>query len=103
MTPETTNFDAARTTLKALTAAGQLHEADAARVAMVLSLAQAVDDEPDNASLWREYRAAEASLHETRDGATDDEAALIKALSAPVGNAKNTRAAHTRKPGIRGR
>lgn len=38
-----------------------------ARVAALRALADAVDAEPLNASLWREFRAVEASVMEMRD------------------------------------
>lgn len=54
-------------TLKAL--AGRLEDDDAALVALTRGLAAAVDADPDNAALWREYRAALAEL--TAIGAED--------------------------------
>lgn len=75
------NLEAAQATLKALRDGGRLEPIDEARVAALLTLAAAVDDDPANASLWREYRAAEATLRETDD--TDiDYAGILAALSA---------------------
>jgi len=93
----TSNLEAAHLTISSLRSLGKLGEVDAVRVATLLGLAEAVDRAPDNASLWREYRAAEAALHEVREMESDDALAITAALSAPVGHAKNTRATHTRR------
>ncbi len=77
--------------LAALTDAGRLENVDSARVAMVRALADAVDQDPTNASLWREYRAAEISLREV--GVSDDDGfkELLESLSSEVGNKGNTK------------
>jgi len=77
--------------LAALTDAGRLENVDSARVAMVRALADAVDQDPTNASLWREYRAAEISLREV--GVSDDDGfkELLESLSSEVGNKPNAR------------
>jgi hypothetical protein len=52
---------------------------------MFLALADAVDECPDNAALWRQYREAEITLRE----AVDDDAGLaefLAGLSAPMGD-----------------
>lgn len=69
-------------------------EADAARVELARSLADAVDRYPKNAQLWRVYRDAIESLYAHDDVANDD---LQKALAeiagaAPVRNPKKARA-----------
>lgn len=80
-----TNLDAAHAMLKALRDSGRLEPIDEARVAALLSLAAAVDNDPANASLWREYRAAEVTLRET-DDADFDYAGLLAVLSAKGGD-----------------
>ena len=76
-----TNLAAALVMLEAMRDLGRINPIDEARVVTLVSLAEAVDRDPGNASLWREYRAAEAALREFDDGA-DDYADLLDALSA---------------------
>ena len=58
--------------IAALDDLGRLDDVDAALVATAQSLADAVDGQPDNASLWREYRACLADLRGV-GGEVDDE------------------------------
>lgn len=77
------NSDAVAQTVEALRVAGCLRDQDAALVQVVQSLALAVDSEPGNASLWREFRAALDSLMrlgEVNDGGVDEIGSLIEAL-----------------------
>ena len=60
-------------------------EAFAARVAAFRGLADAVDAEPLNASLWREFRAVEAAVMELRDGGDSELDDLIRSF-AEVGD-----------------
>jgi len=87
-----TNLEAAESTVSALIAAGRLEQVDDARVTTLLNLARAVDADPGNASLWREYRQAEAALREVNDGGADAFADLLRELngSAPVRNPAQT-------------
>lgn len=78
------NEGAVAETLDAMAAAGLLEPADAALVEMVRRLAAAVDADPANASLWREYRSALSELRELADGGTDAFAELIESLRTPV-------------------
>lgn len=55
-------------TIKAMQ--GRLDDGDEALIALARGLAAAVDQEPGNAALWREYRAAVAALSEA--GAAGD-------------------------------
>lgn len=80
------NRSAVEETVEALRTAGRLEQIDAARVAAAQALADAVDADPTNASLWREYRAAESALRESHDTNTDEFAQLLAALSAEVGD-----------------
>ena len=71
-------------TIKAM--AAKLDEGHEALMALARGLAAAVDAAPENAALWREYRAAVAAL--TEAGAAgdvdDDTQAFILALRKPV-------------------
>lgn len=80
------NRTAVEETLVALRHAGRLEQVDSARVAIVQSLADAVDADPMNASLWREFRAAESALRITDDHDQDEFGQLLEALSAEVGD-----------------
>lgn len=77
-------------------------DSDAARIALAQGLAAACDDHPGNSSMWREYRAAETALFDTREGESDAALAVVESMRAPVGDAKNTRAPHTRRASSRG-
>ena len=71
-------------TLKAI--AGRLDESHAALVALARGLAAAVDAEPGNAALWREYRAAVVALSQAAAGGEvdDDTAAFLVAIRTPA-------------------
>lgn len=83
-------------TLKALRAAGRLDDEHDALVALTRGLAAALDGAPDNAALWREYRAALATLAEVgSDDVDDDTAAFLSSLRTPglrtqMGNPSNS-------------
>ncbi len=75
---------AARATVRELRRCGRLEPVDDALVTLVVGLAAAVDVEPANAALWREYRAAEADLRKVGDrGDPDAVQALLDALRGP--------------------
>jgi hypothetical protein len=91
------NAAGVETTIAALEAEGRLTDTHSALVAAVRQLAAAVDSAPDNASLWREYRAALASLMEAESGGDDDDTqTFLLALRTPVGDGKNARPKDTR-------
>lgn len=91
------NAAAIDATIAALEAEGRLTEAHASLVETARQLARAVDVAPDNASLWREYRAAQASLMEAESGGDDDDVqTFLLALRTPVGDAKNAKPKDTR-------
>lgn len=71
-------------TLKAIDA--RLDESHAALVALARGLAAAVDAEPGNAALWREYRAAVVALSQVATGGEvdDDTAAFLVAIRTPT-------------------
>lgn len=80
-----TNSEAVAATIDALRAEGKLGEADEAFVALALGLAAAVDADPENAALWREYRAALATLTTVGTGAGDDDTqSFLVAVSSAV-------------------
>jgi len=83
------NRIAADATITALRSAGRLELIDSARIAMLQTLADGVDADPVNASLWREYRAAETALREVTDDGTDELAEILSRLSTPVGDAED--------------
>ena len=75
-------------TLKDLKAAGSLALVPAALVELCKSLARAVDEEPGNAALFREYRASLDDLRETAAGAGDDDTAeFLISIQTPRGRA----------------
>lgn len=59
---------------------------DEALAQLARSLADAVDKEPGNAALWREYRGAISTLLELAKDDTDSYADFIERLRAPVGD-----------------
>lgn len=72
-------------TLKALTGSGRLGDEDQALVALARSLAVAVDAEPENAALAREYRAALMALLSAGTDSLDDDARdFILSVRTPV-------------------
>ena len=83
------NRNAADATITALRSAGRLELIDSARISMLQTLADGVDADPMNASLWREYRAAETALREITDDGTDELAEILSRLSTPVGDAED--------------
>ncbi len=59
---------------------GRIEDIDAARLQMLRSMARAVDADPANAALWRQYREALKDLT-----ANDSHASVDKALSELFG------------------
>ena len=84
------NLEAAGRVVEALRVLGRLEPVDDARVQAVLSLAAQVDAHPENASLWREYRAAEEALRAVGKESGDPFADLLAELSAEVGDAADS-------------
>jgi hypothetical protein len=71
-------------TLGALKELGRLENVDAARVQMLRSIARALDADPGNAALWRQYREAlEELTADDSSGSLDDE---IEDLFTDVGD-----------------
>ena len=85
-----TNLAAARATVRALR--GRLKPEHDALTQSVLSLAFVLDTDLASDRLWREYRAAVASLLEAADveDTTDDaDEGFASAVRTPMGNAAN--------------
>ena len=79
----TTNSGQFEQTLKELRRLGRVERIDAAAVQSLRSMARALDAEPQNAALWRQYREALRELTADDDAAGSfDEA--VAALSAEV-------------------
>lgn len=93
------NRQAVEDMVAALRAKGQMDAVDSARLVAAQALADAVDSEPTNASLWREYRAALETLRQAGDNGTDEFAALLAGLSAEVGDSARSRAEDARSRG----
>jgi len=84
------NRSAVEETVGALEQLGRLEQVDSARVAAARALADAVDAEPGNASLWREYRAALESLSQIGSDSGDDFGKLIESLSSEIRDEKKS-------------
>lgn len=83
------NERAVNRTLRELKASGAVEHVPAALVELCKSLACAVDVEPGNAALFREYRAALDDLREAAEGAPDDDTAdFLISIQTPRGRAK---------------
>ena len=78
------NAEALKATLAELKRMGRLEAVDAAVVYGALSMATALDRDPSNAALWRQYREAIEGLtrHDDDDGATATLLAELRGLSA---------------------
>lgn len=83
------NLKAMRKTLSTLRRLGRLEAVDEALVTMALGLAEAVDGAPDNAALWREYRAVEQRLRSVglADGQPGED--ILASLYSEVRNPAN--------------
>ncbi len=87
---------AVRKTIDALKAEGRIGEVDQAVVAMAQGLAAAVDAEPENAALWREFRQTLVALAAAGSDNIDDDARdfilsiRTPQLRAPLRDAEDT-------------
>ena len=82
------NREAIEITIEALRRDDRLDDVDAARLQIVRGLASAVDAQPDNPVIWREYRAAEQALRKETEAHGDPFDKLIAEISAEMGNQK---------------
>lgn len=80
-----TNASELGRTLTQLRELGRLEKVDAARVQALRSIARALDEEPRNAALWREYRTALKELV-----ADDSGSSVNDALAAMFGEVRDT-------------
>jgi hypothetical protein len=80
----TTNRGQLEQTLKELRRLGRLEKIDAAAVQAVRSMAAALDGDPGNAALWRQYREALRELTADDDHGSVDSA--LADLFAEVGD-----------------
>lgn len=87
--PDGANFRAINVTLGELRRMGRIERVDEARVQALLSMAEALDLNPFNSQMWREYREAIGGLIADDSGngssAIDD---LLDELSSPVRDTK---------------
>jgi hypothetical protein len=81
----TTNRGQLEQTLKELRRLGRIEKIDAAAVQALRSMAYALDADPANAALWRQYREALREL--TADDDHGNVAAALAELFAEVGDA----------------
>jgi hypothetical protein len=83
------NFEAIQKTISALRTAGRLELVDSALVETARHLARMCDEHPENASLWKEYRAAETTLRSGTQNENDGLADLAKQFDAALRDEKN--------------
>lgn len=87
-----TNVSAIEQTIDALREDGQIKPRDAAKVQAVRALARAVDAEPTNGALWRQYQVALDQLMRGEDvvddALTSALGAIAEASRAAMGNSK---------------
>ena len=86
---------AAQKSVDAMEAGGLLEDADAATIDAVIGLAQAVDENPGNASLWDKYLAAISDLRSLNDGGGDQFNAAMAGLFASVQHPEKPREAES--------
>jgi hypothetical protein len=77
------NASAIEETLAELKRMGRLEKVDAARIQAVRSMARALDQNPFNSQMWREYREAIGGLI-ADDSGSDSIDELLDELSGPV-------------------
>jgi hypothetical protein len=83
------NAKAIDVTLGELRRGGRLEKIDEARVVALRSMAAALDQNPFNSQMWREYREAIEGLTRN-DGDSSSVDDLLDELSAPVRDQKAT-------------
>lgn len=81
----TTNHGQLEQTLRELRRHGRIEKVDAARVQALRSMSAALDADPSNAALWRQYREALRELTADDDNGSVDEA--LHSLFSEVGDA----------------
>jgi hypothetical protein len=90
------NTKAAAAMIAALRSLGRVEPVDEALVETVVGLAAAVDNAPDNASLWQQYRSAVGDLRNV--GGTNEQGNEIENLIAALRGGPTVRDAAPPKP-----
>lgn len=96
-----TQVESLSVTIQALGQLGRLEQVDAATVAVAQGLAAAVDADPTNASLWREFRAAVETLRGVGAETSNDDAfaqAIAAIMRPEVRDPQNAKPRNTRRP-----
>lgn len=75
-----TNVAAIQILIETLYSMGRLEKVDSARVEICRLLARAVDKNPENANLWRQYREAEDVLRSVGSKDVEDFNAVIASI-----------------------
>ena len=97
-----TQVESLAETIAALRSSGRLEQVDAATVAVAQGLAAAIDADPTNASMWREYRAAVETLRGVGADSNSDDAfteALAAIMRPAVRNAEDAKPRQPRPAG----
>jgi len=97
------NREATDKLVATLRSLGRIDDIDATRVMTLQALADAVDRDPFNASLWNQYRAAEVALRGSDDSDDDAYSQLLGKLSAQVGDQADAIKTNARRGGSRRR
>jgi thioesterase domain-containing protein len=79
-------------TIDALREAGRLADVDEARIQIARGLAAATDAQPDNPTVWREYRAAERDLRKETEHNADPFDQLLTSIAAEIRHEKKPKA-----------
>lgn len=85
--PKSSNVAELEETLAQLSLMSRLEKIDAARVQAARSMAEALDRDPGNASLWRQYRELVKELTAGDDGSLDSE---LAGLFADMGDSPSS-------------
>lgn len=97
-----TQVESLAITIEALAQLGRLEDIDAATVAVAQGLAAAVDADPTNASLWREFRAAVETLRGVGAESSNDDAfaqAIAAIMRPEVRDGQNAKSTNARATG----
>ncbi len=76
------NLLAVRRTIKELERLGRFEQVDAARRQSLVSIARALDENPFNSQMWREYRESLNEVLRADDDADDDLAAALAQIGS---------------------
>ena len=88
---KTANRQAADKFITELRRLGRLEQIDVARVRILRGIADALDDDSQNAQMWRQFREAVEGMLRQDENANDGlEQALAELRRAPVGHSETT-------------